>query len=493
MEFKTNEMYHYEVTPDMALVTNTGIERICEYLRFHHRVMFSPDHYFDWRLRDERNRRLSKRISSYLNKNHDISLPKDALTYIGKLASDNCVTGKYHFEFTESLDWERGTFGDPSSCFWSDRRYARKMMEKAGLLAIRIYDEYNNGKARAWVLPYIPIGKKGNRKDANRAEGFVVFNGYGLQTRNIATIISRVFEYDYKKVNLRNHGGYNGSLWINDEGSGYAISKPEILEKITKIDFQIDEPRTCYGSRELMWSEEEWIYFENSDRYYSKKWAKKHLKTCKYCNEYAEDENQYIVYGENGDTDMHGCYNCIQKMLTNKEIFVCAASHRYFKASAIAFELTKGSFVSKAYASNYYNCESCHAWYRKGISHGGITSKHTGKTLCTDCFRNEEMEFRAINFSGKYQKYIEDPQFQRFVQVRHPRINIILYVSRQVIPERIIASIVADFEAWKDAGFPSLDASSTWDDVIRRGMQIESGTVPGQTSANQQSWIRYER
>lgn len=200
-----------------------------------------------------------KRVAKWLYQKHGIKLSAQQLSIIGNKVSAHCERNiQYTFDFTSSLDWDAGDFGDDGSCFWSCRAGARDMLEENGGKAVRFYTDDGRGYARAWLAPV--------------DNGWIVFNGYGLESLQIARILSHYWGAYYKKARLVNNGETCGVLWVN-RGQGYIIAN------------QSD----CKDSYDLGWDD-----------------VRTGGDCCYYCDEYIEAGDGY---GFGGDTYCEGCYN----------------------------------------------------------------------------------------------------------------------------------------------------------------------------------------
>lgn len=172
-----------------------------------------------------------KRVSSFYYKVHGLKTPETFNTQIGNLAKTHSQTTETHtFDFTDSFDWYDGEFGDSNSCFWGSNSAALDMLTDNGALAIRFYDENEDGFARAWIVPI--------------DDRYIVFNGYGLQTVEIAQVFARFLGLDYSYLTLANNRTAGGVLYING-AYGYIVGETSQITNIRHHDFKFDEIDGC--------------------------------------------------------------------------------------------------------------------------------------------------------------------------------------------------------------------------------------------------------
>lgn len=191
----------------------------------------------EWKWQAERGS-LPKRIESWFYKEYKIKLDPTITSNIGNIA--RAVIPKdqiYHFDFTKKLDWRKGDFGDPQSCFFSSDGpgMSPKLMQESGrFYAIRFFKQIPQNSSVTLDVPryyededayYIGISRSwmgdSPKKDSSMK---VIFNGYGLTTQQISAIVSDYFDADYKKVYVS-----NTDLYIN--GDGYVIGDKEEVRR----------------------------------------------------------------------------------------------------------------------------------------------------------------------------------------------------------------------------------------------------------------------
>ena len=212
---------------------------------------------------------LPKRIAKAIFKLSEVNLSEKQLTMIGTLAKKECNTkGNIYYDIVHEITWERGEFGDSSSCYWQGRKNMRRFIIDHGGGAIRLYHRTDNknflngfeGYARCWFLPLGPstkykdltkVQKEAYSKDRHlsnfkKLEGsYILFNAYGVDLYEFARIIATLSGVNYRMSWANNNGGTTGYFYLNG-GHGIVLSPPEeLLASKTKplIDFCLDETK----------------------------------------------------------------------------------------------------------------------------------------------------------------------------------------------------------------------------------------------------------
>jgi hypothetical protein len=228
-----------------------------------------------------------KRVSKFYWQESKIKSPQRFLSELGNLArqhSSEQIT--FSFDFTDSIDWEDGDFGDENSCYWSDHAPARGMLEENNALAIRFYEsnESDKGIGRAW------IAQLSNKR-------YIAFNGYGIQgdaTLKIAQIMATWLGLGYKKIELSNYGQTGGMLWINGT-HGYLIGTSEQTAAMDSHDLQFDcdECYSCNNCGDSLTEDEG--YSTPSGETYCQSCFYNNYDYCAHCDEtYSRDDMSYV-------------------------------------------------------------------------------------------------------------------------------------------------------------------------------------------------------
>lgn len=239
-----NEINQTGVDKILAMMYRVNIQNTEDWktLNPQHTASYLPtlpeDWSWSWKVeRGEFAGKFPARIAKYFYKQHSLKVPDSFLTEVGNVArmySSEPVI--YTFDFVNTINWNRGAFGDAGSCYWGSHSGAKKMIAENGY-AIRFFDD-GKGFARAWLAP--------------KADQFVVFNGYGFKgnsTYTIAMTFAHFIGMRFKKIELTNNHETGGVLWING-GIGYLIGASETIAPVGAVDLhwhEIDERKlvTC--------------------------------------------------------------------------------------------------------------------------------------------------------------------------------------------------------------------------------------------------------
>jgi hypothetical protein len=236
-----------------------------------------------------------KRVSKYYKTVINMNCPDSFITRIGNLARQHSLEPVvYTFDFVNYFDWDSGDFGDEGSCYWTDREDAREILARNGCLAIRFY-EGDEGIARAWLYP---------------AENFyVVFNGHGMTTLEIAKLFATWQGLDYKKIHLLNNDTSGGLIWINGSGAGYIVGEADNI-KTSHYDLRMYTPDRCERCGDEM----------DEDRGYETPNGEMYCRDCfydyyGYCHECDDTFHQnHLIYVESEEIDV--CEACLRRNFT---------------------------------------------------------------------------------------------------------------------------------------------------------------------------------
>jgi hypothetical protein len=268
-----------------------------------------------------------KRIASFYFKAWHIKCPDSFISEIGNIARRHTEdSASYTFEFVNRFDWEDGDFGDENSCLWGSYEYARGIMEENGALAVRFYNGYGEGFARAWLYPISDILH-------------VVWNGYGFPqaTIVIARVVAQFLNASYKRIELSNYHSSSGPVYINS-GIGYAIGSPDALKGIDEYDFEwdADEREQCFNCGRMLHEDE--VNYGPDDLPYCDDCFDRYFERCAHCGEAHLPDTMTYVESVNGSV----CDFCLE---------------HYFE-----------------------QCESCKEYQRRGHM-----MERDGKRYCTEC------------------------------------------------------------------------------------------------------------
>lgn len=196
---------------------------------------------------------LPKRIDSWYAKNLGKHLSEDILSKIGNIVRSDVPKDKiYYFDIDNKFDWSAGTFGDHMSCFfeYSEVGYGRDepgdemrdMASSPNMTAVRFFKPFPKnlsfaaknkyygdstrtflGTSRAWMYSSNISDDK-----ASTSNTYTIFNGYGQNTKDIASVISSYLELPVKKVEVT-----SDNISINDNATGYVIGEAKEIESLT--------------------------------------------------------------------------------------------------------------------------------------------------------------------------------------------------------------------------------------------------------------------
>lgn len=183
---------------------------------------------FSWVWKNERGT-LPKRIASALYETNKFKLSEQDLSTIGTMASVGLTKVKeYYVDFTSSIGWKAGDFGDGGSCFWGDRKRAKIIIEKNGF-AMRFWvdDKGSKGLGRVW-------GADITKQLGLDAPAFALFNAYGIDLALTGRVLGRHLGLSQSVVSLVNKGmGTDGILFFNNSGLSVLVTDDITIGKVT--------------------------------------------------------------------------------------------------------------------------------------------------------------------------------------------------------------------------------------------------------------------
>ena len=142
--------------------------------------------------------KLARRLSKYCKEEFDCVLNTAQLSFIGNLYDQYSYETELALtiDFVNTFTWQAGEFGDRGSCFWNSRHLACCMLEKHGVLAMRLF-RGSNGVGRALVIPPTALQ---NVLEPQIQPAYMVINGYSaliengthdkIETRNFADLLT---------------------------------------------------------------------------------------------------------------------------------------------------------------------------------------------------------------------------------------------------------------------------------------------------------------
>ncbi|MGB1287142.1 MAG: hypothetical protein ACPG7F_11455, partial [Aggregatilineales bacterium] len=184
---------------------------------------------------------------------------------------------------------------------------------------------FNNsrGIARAWVVP-VSEG------------GYVVFNGYGYETRQIARLFAAYMALSYKEIDLTNHYETAGVLYINND-TGYHVARPALLT-VDDIDLDLLD---MYG--------------------------------CPECGNVHYEEDMH-----RGTDDANYCEWCFNALFT--DCYRCGAVYYRHDHSLKHIASTDEMICDFCLPRHFVQCEDCKDHYLEAD-----VTRRDGRVLCGEC------------------------------------------------------------------------------------------------------------
>lgn len=342
-----------------------------------------------------------KRVASFMYRERNIRLTAEQQSEVGNIAKRHCTKNSvFIFDITDKFNWKAGDFGDDNSCYWGDRKNARRLLVHYNARAIRFYRPENPrlGIARAWLAPLIPealVFDKNNAatKMSNelKEQGFVAFNGYGHETQRAARILATHLGLSYSAIGLANYGGTNGVLWINHysgnqegskSGSAFLIGPVEVTELVKSVDlrFNVDvvDMADCNGTCGRRYRSGDLI--QADDQYFCRTCYDAVFFTCAHCHDGGrKDRAATVVVGTlKGIRNEFWCQRC-----TRSNAFVCTGCSESFSTGIkITPEDNDTPWCQPCFVSRHQKCKQCE-------SRGEVFWRENGKveagTVCVHC------------------------------------------------------------------------------------------------------------
>lgn len=198
---------------------------------------------------------ISKRLQSYLYKQHGKKLSEADVAALGNLAAQHVLEAReFYFDFDETLKWKAGEYGDKGSCFWTQKPHVLPLLKHFGGFSIRLYDrdtEKRKGIGRALIMPLVeaPDGSGWAPDQFRNPVGLLVFNGYGsfgknygkssvssqtygqMQVYDYARLLALFLGVSYERVTLYVNDSYEHPLYVNNGGTAVLVAPTEVVSK----------------------------------------------------------------------------------------------------------------------------------------------------------------------------------------------------------------------------------------------------------------------
>lgn len=178
-----------------------------------------------------------KRLGKVLYKEYNkATLPDAVRAKVGNIAREFSGATNVTVAFTRDLNQSASAFYNGGSCWWSEESRSRCVFKENGGIGMRTFDENGRVTGRAWVLPIIrqenghaPTG------DAQDADAFLVFNGYGeLEGSKSARILAALTGHQVQRVSFY----CDSAMYVN--GSTAYLITPEQETDRTHIQLSLD-------------------------------------------------------------------------------------------------------------------------------------------------------------------------------------------------------------------------------------------------------------
>ena len=179
-----------------------------------------------------------KQRAARLLKADTLGAKEDLSNMLSKALRDRIGYSQVVMDVTKNFAWERGSFGDPSSCYWTSEVNARNMLASIGAYAIRFWssnDAYRDGVGRCWAVKV-----NGN--------AIAIFNAYGrFQLHEIAAILEHAtghkcirMPFSYSNIYINNEKVY-GFNCASSRTSNFYLEidndVPQIYRRLTQCRF----------------------------------------------------------------------------------------------------------------------------------------------------------------------------------------------------------------------------------------------------------------
>lgn len=336
-----------------------------------------------------------KRVASFLYRERQIKLTPEQQSEVGNIAKRHCTKSSiFIFDITDKFDWDAGDFGDAGSCYWSDRRGARRVLSHYNARAIRFYrpDKPEKGMARAWLAPLIPeayfYDKSMSRlvfKKEDLEDMFVVFNGYGHETQRAARLLATHLGLSYSATGLSNYGGTGGTLWINhystpsgghESSAAFLIGAVDHIGKVGAIDlrYNVDIANTvaCDGTCGRRINTRE--VTEVGGHSYCRTCYEAMYFTCHRCHAggLRTAAKQVVVGTQRGIHHETWCQRC-----ADANAFACVNCQGSFStAIKVTPEDNDDPWCRDCFVAHHQRCTECELWRENGQITPGVVCTH---------------------------------------------------------------------------------------------------------------------
>ena len=192
-----------------------------------------------------------KRLAKHLLVEHNMKLSDELMAEIGNIAKKHAgAPGTHYIAITRNLNLSPEEFVNEGSCWWTSESHSRCELKAWYGLGVRTfsspeYPESGHPVSRAWIVP-LAFKRRGNeilgydRTEALPADGYVLFNAYGIEQLPYARMIAAMTGKSYRKINFN-----LGDAYIN--AGGVLIAEQSDCELIgnTSGYIELSNKRKC--------------------------------------------------------------------------------------------------------------------------------------------------------------------------------------------------------------------------------------------------------
>lgn len=288
-DFTLDQLYHLTINSEYVALDGKTIREVMGAVRLDLAVQKGWQEKFlyhdlyrtiEWKWMSERGV-LAKRIAKWYHDTYNSKLLPETSTAIGSIVRKSVLKDQtYHFDFTQNFDWNSGAYGDSGSCFMNNGHRAdilQSMRTDKRFHAVRFFNaEESNlkinpatgvkykeekttaciitytGHSRAWLVKdqvRVPIGNKDN---VVNEDILIIFNGYGLGTKVISSVLSSAFGLAFHPVTVTNNKGLHGGLYLNDDKC-YILGDHAVIKNIERYDFGLPySTEDCAGASKIV-------------------------------------------------------------------------------------------------------------------------------------------------------------------------------------------------------------------------------------------------
>lgn len=366
-----------------------------------------------WEVKTGKNRGLlPRRISKFFYDKYKVKMPASVVEKVGVIASDNRQKSseKYVFQFTDTLVWERGDFGDDGSCWFSNCSMARPYLRGADGVAVQFFDPDTDAPmARCWLVPAFPL------KDT-----FVIFNGYGngafrgQPLNTMSTVLAAYFNLSKIRGHVHN-GNVNTKSVFYLNGDSYIFASAKTMQLInpeTMYNLNIEKVFTCHNcgvkildATEAHRDNNYIAYCENCKEHKNTVAIEKSTKLrCSNCHKVVDNEDE-LTNDPDGDDLCEECFgNMWQTCEHCDEYFPSDDGHtvrvriRGYSRWSTETTLSEQTWCDNCAESYAMECSACYDLYEEGelvstrYNHYCSTCAPDNVSVCDQCEESVESD-----------------------------------------------------------------------------------------------------